>query len=160
MVILNILANIFLLVSHPFHISVAEIEFDEEAKAIEIAQKVFLDDIGEVILNPEGLPYNLTLAPDDSSAINAIERYFLDHLSIEVNDKPGSINFLGIEVEDDVLWCFMEITKVKKLRKITIESTILTSHFDDQTNIIHIKAFGETKSLRLHKHESRDQITY
>ncbi|MCR9249221.1 MAG: hypothetical protein NXI20_02315 [bacterium] len=158
--ICNILLSYVLIVAHPFHISVTEIEFDQDAKAIEIAQKIFIDDLGEVIKDKDGQEYNLFQAPGNEEATTAIKEYVMANFEVIINEKPKDINFLGIQVEEDVMWCFMEIENVKKLKNIKVNSSILTELFDDQMNLIHVKAFGETKSMRLHINELSDQIYY
>jgi len=52
-------------------------------------------------------------------------------------------------VEEDVVWCYLEIKKVKRLGLVEIYDAVLMDEFEDQNNIVHV-TFGEvTKSLKL-----------
>jgi hypothetical protein len=68
--------------------------------------------------------------------------------------------YLGEEIEADVMWCYIEIPKVKKLERIEVENLLLLETFDDQMNLVHVKAFGATQSLKLYQFNEWGEINY
>ncbi len=150
----------FYLFTHPFHVSICEIDHDEKTNALQITHRIFLDDL------EEGLNafYNENLDllnPKDPDKINRlVEDYLSSRFAVIVNGKVKKIDYLGNEMGKDVMWCYMEITKVKKVNTIEIEDKVLFEAFDNQSNIIHVDYRNQIKSLRLVDNKSRDLITF
>ncbi|MEM8893196.1 MAG: DUF6702 family protein [Bacteroidota bacterium] len=146
---------------HPFHISVIDMEYDEDAKAIEISVRIFLDDLEDTLRGFTG-DTKLDIMEEGSRELvhSTLEKYFLEKLKISVNGKLTEMNYLGEETEGDVMWCYIEIPKVKKLEALEVESFLLLDTFDDQMNLVHMKAFGSTKSLKLHQFNEWGAIDY
>ena len=151
---------IFSLFLHPFHISVTEIEFDDEVNSVEIAQKIFIDDLGNAISTKEGSSVDLFQVEENEKTAALVRSYVESNFKVVVNGKPTVYEFLGVAHEDDVVWCFMEVPKTKKLKSIKVTNTLLTEVFDDQVNLIHIKVNGKTRSMKLEKNEPSDILTY
>ncbi len=146
---------------HPFHISVIDMEYDEEAKAIEISCRIFLDDLEDTLRRYTG-DDKLDIMSDVSQDVvhHALNSYFLEKLKMKVNGKSVEMNYLGEEIEGDVMWCYIEVPKIKKLQSLEVESFLLLETFDDQMNLVHMKAFGSTKSLKLYQYNEWGEIVY
>ena len=146
---------------HPFHISVIDMEYNEEAKAIEISCRIFLDDLEDALRSYTGDDKLDIMSDESQDAVhNALNSYFLEKLTMKVNGKSVEMNYLGGEIEDDVMWCYIEVPKIKKLQSLEVESFLLLETFDDQMNLVHIKAFGNTKSLKLYQYNEWGEIVY
>lgn len=145
---------------HPFHISVTDIEYDAEAKSVEIAQKIFMDDLEDVLVPAEDRLVDLI--DKDQKAANdlLIKAYLKKHFSLSINGKPVEYLFLGTQVDGDAIWCFMEVPKTRKFKSIEVRSTVLIDRFDDQMNLIHVKHEEKIRSMRLHKDNRNEQLTY
>lgn len=134
---------------HPFHVSVCDIEFNQEAKSIQISQRIFLDDL-ELALNND---YGMGLVIDDESMKSRrdslIDLYLAKRLKVTVDGKKKEANYLGSEFEVDGIWCYIEIEGVKKAKELMVINTILFEEFDDQANIIHFKKGDFEKSVKL-----------
>lgn len=146
---------------HPFHISVLDMEYDEDSKAIEISCRIFLDDLEETlrVYSDEAKLDIMDEASREKIHVE-LERYILEKVKISVNGKTAEMNYLGEEIDGDVMWCYIEITKVKKLQSIEVENQLLLDSFDDQMNLVHMKAFGSTKSLKLYQFNEWGEIEY
>jgi len=150
----------FYLFTHPFHVSICEINYDEKTHALQITHRIFLDDLEEG-LNASYKESLDLLNPKDLNKINnLVEDYLSSRFTVIVNGKVKKIDYLGNEMGKDVMWCYMEITKVKKVDTIEIEDKILFEAFDDQSNIIHVDYHNQIKSLRLVSKKSKDLITF
>jgi len=144
--LIMLMSTSFLL--HPFHVAVSDIEYDSNQRTIEVSQRLFSDDFSEAMIK-KGLT-----EPDWSNEqlINTLLRDYLhDNLQFKVNGKGVEANFLGYEYEPDswTVWCYLEITRVRKLNSLEITNTLLTDTFEDQENIIHMKYGAIIDSKRL-----------
>lgn len=147
---------------HDFHVSVCEIQFDEKSRALEVTHRIFLDDLEETLKNWSGDRKIDVLAPSDSLKFQEmLGKYIMGNFSISTNGKKSGLRYLGSEIEDDVMYCYIEVTGVKKLKSLGVENTILMEQFDDQVNLVHILRKGEkTKSLKLDSKRSAGTVSY
>ena len=148
---------------HPFHVSVCSINHAPEEHTLQITQKIFADDLEEALNAVQASSQRSVdvLNPPDPAALDAIIRnYLLEHLKIMVNDQEVNPAYLGYEREELALWCYLEVSDVTDVQRITVRSSILTDAFEDQTNLVHIKYGDATKSMKLAKNYPQDQVTF
>ena len=79
--------------------------------------------------------------------------YFKENFEVGINGANSTYEYLGGEVEDDVIWCYIEVTDVAELESIQLTNKVLTETFDDQKNLVHFKIGGEKKSFILSQKE-------
>ncbi len=139
----------FKLLIHPFHVSVTEVKYKEEKKVLQISTRIFLDDL-EVAISNYSKIRNLDIKENWNVVNNYLGSYLLENLKLY--DQKGSMEmrYVGAEIEKDVVWCYAEVEKVKKLKKIIIRNTLLTETFQNQENIVHFRAYDKVKSARLY----------
>lgn len=162
---LNFLLSVALLPSaavvHPLHVSVCEIEYNADSKSLEIIQRIFLDDLETQIradrLQPE---LDITLPGDGLSTDQLVESYLLRRLQFVVNGKEAVYSYLGHEIEGDVILCYIEIEKVKKLKSLRVQSSILADTFEDQVNIVHVEVDRKLKSMKLTSKKREEEFVY
>lgn len=136
------------LIIHPFHVSVYSIEYEDSYQAIRISCRIFQDDL-EKALRKENGNNQLNIAEDSLLTQTTSKLYFQQHLKLRVNGSLATPTYLGGEVEDDVMWVYLELENVQELESIEIENRLLTEVFDDQQNILHFKINGDKKSYIL-----------
>lgn len=142
-VILFVWTSVF----HPFFISLTEMRFNPDSKKMEIAQKIFWDDL-EVALGNEFKEKVDFLNPKDKAKLqNQVRTYLLKHNQVWINDKVVNLNFIGFEVEEDAAWFYLESDPVTFQGKIKVQNTVLLNDFDSQQNIVHVYQ-GNSKSPR------------
>ena len=132
---------------HPFHLSICELEYDPDSKSLQITSRLFQDDL-EITLNQLRSVHNYFSEVDSSVIKEDLEAYFKKHLQISIDDHALSSQFLGFEIEDNVVWCYLEINKVTSIGEISIKYTPLIDIFDNQINLAHITYLGKVKSLK------------
>ncbi len=164
MLLYNLLLNVTLLF-HPFHVSVCTMHYAEQDQSIQITLKLFADDLEETLNNKTTTQSQQTyidvLNPKDKAAITAIiSTYIGQHLRVSVNGKPVETAFLGYEMEDFAMWCYLEITGIAQIDQMEVENTILTESFDDQTNIVQVDYKGDEKSMKLAIDNPSDVLTF
>lgn len=132
---------------HPFHLSICEIEHDTQSESLQITIRLFQDDF-ELALDKIGGPVGFFSETEEAEAKKILQQFFDSHLKITVDKKDMTHQLLGFELEDNVVWCYLEIVKVPLLQEVTVRNTVLLDTFDDQINLAHIRYQGHVKSLK------------
>lgn len=146
--------------SHPFYVSICQIDFNEKNQTLEISVKTFGNDL-VAALKKNGVPELFVGEERENKKSNEyIFEYLKANLKIKVNGKLVSFLFIGKELEDDVLWTYLEIEGISELKKIEVECSLLTDLFDTQSNIIQINNGNEIRNLLLNKRKKVDSIIF
>ena len=136
---------------HPMYISVCEVDYNAEAQSLELAVRIFLDDM-EAALEAQGTgKLYLGTASESEEADRYIEKYLQTAIQLKINGKDVKGKYLGKEIEQDVVWSYIEVLNVEKPGKISILNQILLEIYESQQNIVHIRVGKQTKSFRLFK---------
>jgi len=135
---LILLIPLFAFGLHKYYISLCEIEYVEEKKAVQIILGVFIDDL-EVTLNKD-YDANLYLATErEIENIDEIyEAYLNKNFHVTLNEKPAPYIYIGKKYDDDIVRFYLEIPNVRVLHSMGIKNTSLLRDFEDQQNIIKI----------------------
>lgn len=134
---------------HEYYVSVTEIEYVKEKKSVQIITRVFVDDFEKVLRERYDETIMLGEGKNEVMANKYIERYLRTKFVVEVNDQEMKYNFLGKEYEDDIVYCYLEISNVEAIETFRIKNQILFDLFPDQQNIVKTKINGENKSFVL-----------
>lgn len=146
---------------HDFHVSVIDLEHDTEAQRLEISQRIFIDDMEQALIQYDTEhQYNIVATEDFTELNPLIEKYLLERFSIYVNDKKEELNYLGSKVEGDVLMCFIEVPKVKKMKSLRVQNMVLFEMFSDQINLVHITSESGRKSLKLSVRQPSERLDF
>jgi len=148
------------LIAHPFYISLTEIRQNPQSGRLEMAQKVFWDDL-EVELNEYTGQTVDILGAEDQEALNQIfSEYLTEKTRLSIKGKDIQTNYLGYEIEEDAIWFYIESEPVGELSELNVECTILFENFDGQQNIVHVyfPGFSAPKSLLLSKGEKNGTL--
>lgn len=147
----NMLLFLWLLL-HPFHVSVCEVTYDEASRAVQITHRIFLDDLEQGLRRMTGDDHlDITVLSDGNR--KSLEAYFRKNFEVRLDGQVTKYAYLGHEIENDVMWCYVEITSVTSLPKISLKDQILTEIYEDQKNIVHFKIGEDKKSFILDKEE-------
>ncbi len=150
------------MVFHPFHVSVTDIKYKQDQKALQLSTRIFLDDL-ELALQAYSKNEKLDIMkPENWEFINAnLETYLLERIVLkDAKNRNYELSYVGAEIEDDVMWCYMEIEKVKKIESVTVTNTILHEVWADQENLVHFRAFEKVRSARLFKGEETETFEW
>lgn len=146
---------------HPIHISVSEINYSEKDKALQITSRIFIDDL-ELSIRAERKEDELDLIEPKNGLTTEkmVSDYVLKHLSVKLDGKIQKLKFLGMELEDPALICYIEIENVKKFKTIEVRNDIIMETHDDQSRIVHVTYKGPIKSMRLTRSNPVGSITF
>lgn len=147
--------------AHPFFISLTEIRYNPDSKKMEIAQKIFWDDL-EVVLADEFKEKVDFLNPRDKAKLeDQLKRYLLEHNQVTVNGKLLTLTYLGYEIDEDAAWFYLESSQTEMPKTIEVKNTILLDDFKGQQNIVHVYNQSKSpRSLLLGKGEEKGKIDF
>jgi hypothetical protein len=139
-----------LVLLHPIHLSVTEIEYSEKDRAIQITSRIFIDDLELSLRSKLHQPDLDILQPKNGLTLDQMTGdYLKEHLRIKIDGKPQTIKLLGHEIEDAAAVFYIEVENVKKIKLLEIRNDVIMETHDDQSNIVHVTIKGPVKSVRL-----------
>jgi hypothetical protein len=161
-ILLSILAITFLGAGiHPIHVSVTEITLDEKEKELEIVSRIFLDDLETAIRESTKQPELKLLEPGTGVITDQlVSAYLTPRFKVSLKGKVQKIKYLGHEIENDAMICYIQVTNVKKLDAIEVFNSIITELYEDQSNLVHVTVKGKVKSLRLMRDNPSGKLTF
>lgn len=146
---------------HPMHVSVTEIKYDEKDKELEVVSRIFIDDFEKTIQNKLQQPELDILEPKNGQTTDEMaEKYLADHIKISLDNKPFKVEYLGHEREGEAFIFYFVVSKVKKWKTIQVLNDVIMETYDDQSNLVHVTAQGNVKSLRLTRQKPADKLTF
>lgn len=145
---------------HPFYVSVTDAHYKPETRTIEMAQKVFWDDLESVLSQNYKSKVDLKKGTPLDMLPEWIREYTLSHHFWEVNDKPCHLEFLGYEIEEDVIWLFMEVKEVEPPKHLVVKNSMLTDFLPGQKNITHFYIQNRTLSVITDKKNPTEELQF
>lgn len=146
---------------HPIHVSVTEITYDEKEKELEIISRIFIDDLEASIRQARKQSELNLLEPGPSLTTDQLVRdYILQQFKVSLDGRTQSLVYLGHEIENEALLCYIQIKNVKKWKSIEVVNTVITELHDDQSNLVHVTVRGNVKSLRLMRNNPSGKLTF
>ena len=135
--------------SHPFHVSVVEINHNATDRTLEISCKIFTDDFEKVLAQNYRTKIDLTNPPDKKAMDSVVKKYIFSHLAVSVDGKPGALSYLGFEKDAEAVYSYVQVENVGSVKKVELINKLMHDMFTDQVNIIHVIVKGERKSTKL-----------
>jgi hypothetical protein len=139
---------------HPYYVSVTELEYRPAQKEIQIACKIFTDDLEDALKAETKKQISISDDKDKAAKQQLIFKYLQAHLKIMVDGKAVAYEMIGYELEQEAAWNYLLVKNVAPFKKVTVTNDVLYSLRDGQVNILHFKNNGERKSYRLNAPET------
>ncbi len=146
--------------SHPFFVSVTEIQHNSKAKTLEISCKIFSDDFEKTLRQNYKTQVDLLNPKDKGVMDKLISGYIKDHLQIISDGDLLSLHYVGYENDQEVVWCYFQVDSVTKVKTIDISNNLLFEYKKQQTNLLHVTVNGITKSTRLNNPECKVSFNF
>ncbi|MBK0401982.1 hypothetical protein I5M27_03235 [Adhaeribacter sp. BT258] len=153
---LKIWRNILLLVcllaifqkaeAHPYHVSIAEVKYNAKTQSLEIALKIFTDDLEKTLSDLVRKPVLLT---SDAAVQKLLETYFQKNFNVALSHNQVEVpRLLGFEKQDDAHWFYLDIpVKASQLVTAKLRNQVLIQTFPDQTNLTNLEINGQKRTL-------------
>ena len=147
---------------HKYYISVSHINYIETQKAIQITQRIFIDDLQTELNSTLNKTNQIELATDrEPNNIDSIYRTYLkENFKIDINATERKIKYLGKKYKDDMIIFYLEIPDVSEVNTIQIQNNTLYNSFSEQENIIKTNINNKQKSHVLTIKENHIFIKY
>jgi len=123
---------------HPFFISLTEIRQNPNSNNLEVAQKIFWDDLEVSLSAYHKESFDILNPKDEKNLSEKIGTYLTSHFEISVDGRKVSLNYLGFEVEEDAIWAYYESNPISISTQIEVRNSILLQETNSQQNIVHM----------------------
>jgi hypothetical protein len=141
--------------AHPFHVTIAEAEFNAEAGTLEMAIRIY---------NPGDLEQALSLREGERVDLERTEQvdelileYLRDHLVITpAEGEPAPLRWVGKEVSVKTTWLYAEAELPDGPEGASVTNTLLFEIEKDQVNTMVFGRASDRVSLRF----TRDDPTH
>jgi len=142
------------LIMHPFYVSYTDVEYNSKSQSIEISVRIFSDDL-EKALNSECKCKIDVLNPSYKKLTEQwVNVYLQKNLIIKGENKNLILKFIGLEHKEGSTWSYFEILNIPSIKKVEVVNKILFALHDEQTNMMHFKINGISKTIKLDNPES------
>ena len=149
---------------HDIHVSKSEVEYNENAQALQISTHIYIDDLELDISNQlKATDLYVGTEKEQDSADYYIYQYLQDHLIFEVNGEPIPYNYIGKELSEDLLavWVYLEAPGIESINSLSVQYDVLMNLYDDQKNIMSLRTPMDGKSFYLfHSRHKVESITF
>jgi hypothetical protein len=146
--------------SHPFYISMTEINYNNKSKSVEVSVRIFTDDFEKTLRKNCNCKVDL-LAPQDKKAMEKLAtNYVLKHLQIKVDGQLRNLEFAGYQQEQESTWNYFVIKNISLVKRLEITNTLLHDYSEAQINMLHIQANGKEQTDKLDYPEKLYSISY
>lgn len=150
-IMLMLLSTVFAIhkTSHPYYVSVTEIEYNAKEKELGIACKLFTDDFEFTLKDQFNQPINIYKPADTAKLNNLVEAYITKHLMLNIDGNRLKMLYLGYEIEGEAIWCYFSVPGVPAFKQLNVFNDLLYTYKKEQINMIHVRVNGEKQSHRL-----------
>lgn len=160
MAILFLVVTTMSFTAHKFYVSITKIEYVPQSKSLQIITKVFIDDMEDMLQARYG--ESVALGPERETKADAdlLEKYILQKLTVNVDNKQVALSYLGHEYENDIVKSYIEAIPISEMKKIEVSNEILFDLFDEQQNIIHVKKLKKRRSMVLERDNPKGLLNF
>lgn len=135
--------------THPFYVTVTEINHNAAAKTLEISCKIFTDDMEKTLKQNYKTNVDIIQPKDKAFLIKMLTEYLKNRLKISVDGKVANLEYVGYEIDESAAYVYLQIENLPTVKKIDIINSLLYDFIDKQANIMHVVVNGNRKSTKL-----------
>jgi len=145
---------------HKFYVSVTLVEYVKEKQSVQIITRIFIDDLEDLLRQRYDENITLNTSEEEQSIDVYIGKYLKSKVQVNINDTPVSFTFIGKEYEDDIVYCYMEISDISSIASFKISNQILFDVFNEQQNIVRTNINSKNKSFLLTSHNDTGVLNF
>ena len=150
----------WLMLLHPFYISVTDINHNSKEKSLEISIRIFTDDFEKTLRQNFNTKIDLTNPTNKKAMGEWVTHYISNHFKLKVNGKLTPLSYIGFEKIEESIWCYFEVQHVTTLQNLHISNSILYDWQPKQTNMHIIKYNGKEQSRKLDNPETELNFSF
>ncbi|RSK35521.1 DUF6702 family protein [Hymenobacter metallilatus] len=146
--------------AHAYHASIMELRFNPGKQRLEVALKVFIDDLEKELSNGKPAPVRT-----DQLSRTQLDPLLLELLrrSVQFSTRPGTtlpLTLVGLQKEKDAYWLYFTAPLPASATGVTLRHQLLLELFPDQMNIVNLEAKGQKQSLLFRDGEVQQQLKW
>lgn len=148
--------------AHPIYLSTTEIDYNKKNKTLEIAIKIFSDDLGEVLSEEQGETVEIGTDREHQDATALITEYLEEHFVVEVNGKKKPFNYVtrrNVREDFYATWVLLEVPKVYNIKTLKLTNDILIDYHEEQQNYVKFREDKSQSYTRSVAVEGYEQLT-
>lgn len=146
--LITICVSSFNKTKHPFYLGLTEINFKESGD-LQVSIRLFSNDLENALEKNYGYKIDLLNPKNKHQTDSLLNFYISKKFAVNYNQKNIILNYLGYEKEDESIWVYYELLKVKKPKSIVVSNTLLYELFPSQSHIIRVKQTSFTDSKKI-----------
>lgn len=127
--------------AHPIHASFAEADFNRDTGRLEVALRVFADDLEAALSARAGRPVSLERTP--AAELDLLLRaYLASHFTVRAGDAPNPAQrWVGRELRDreNEVWLYFDLPLAAGPAGARLAHRLLTDQFADQVNSVRVR---------------------
>lgn len=138
-------------VKHPIYVSTSEIDYNKEDKTLEIAIKIFSDDLEKVLSATKGELVEIGTNREHPKATEYIVEYLRTHFQLKVNGGAADFEYVNRELVKDeffAMWVLIQVPKINRLKSLVLVNDILVDFNNGQQNHVKFRDSGENTYAR------------
>ena len=143
---------------HKHYISLTQIDYVKEKKALQITMRFFIDDIESALEKQYQEPMELSSEYQHKLADQYLETYIDQNFDIWIDGQELAYTFIGKEYENDEVFFYLEIEKVDQINGMTVKNNMLLEEFENQQNYIKLNINDVQKTLILVQANNKEAL--
>ena len=137
---------------HPFHVTIAEAEYNEKSKSLEVALKVFPNDLEEALSRYTGKRFKLEKHADLETLL---KKYLREVFVVQLpGGKQVKLKWIGHELKIRQAWLYFEVPLPEGPENVKFANRFHFNAFADQANRLTIKWKKKINSLHFTRAQS------
>ncbi|WP_139919978.1 DUF6702 family protein [Hymenobacter sp. DG01] len=146
--------------AHAYHASIMEVRFNPGKQRLEMALKIFIDDLEQGLSVGKTTPVRtdqLSRAQLDPLLMDLLRR------SVQFSSRPGQalpFTLVGLQKEKDSYWIYFTAPLPTTATGVSLRHQLLLDLFPDQMNIVNLEAKGNKQSLLFRDGETQQQLKW
>ncbi|GAB2768694.1 hypothetical protein HNQ93_000207 [Hymenobacter luteus] len=146
--------------AHAYHASILEVRFNPGKQRLEMALKIFIDDLEQSLSVGKPTPVRtdqLARAQLDPLLMELLRR------SVQFSARPGQalpLTLVGLQKEKDSYWVYFTAPMPAAATSVSLRHQLLLDLFPDQMNIVNLEAKGQKQSLLFRDGETQQQLKW
>lgn len=146
--------------AHPYYVSICQVNYNAETNSLEVSVKTFADNLQSALENAGYSDTFLGQENEHPQTDTFISEYLQAKLEFAVNGKLQPYQFIGKEMEDGVMWLYLEITGVEHFERLGVRCSLLTEVYETQSNIIQVEKNKQIKSILLNRKKTTGTLVF
>lgn len=145
---------------HKFYMAIYQVNYVPEKKMLQITTRIFVDDLDKALQKKYNKKSFLGSDKASAESLELLKKYLSEKFTLQINGQTKPMNFLSLEMEGDVLVCYLNIKEVSKIKSLEINNSILIECYSQQQNILHLTGIGDKKSFLFTESSTKEVLKY